>query len=88
MLLVAYALSGTTQIAPGEVGVVRRFGKWVKVNGQVVVHRPGLLFALPQPFDRVDKIPVKQERIVEIRLLPVESTGIGRCRVESEAVTI
>lgn len=73
MLLVAYALSGTTQIAPGEVGLIQRFGRWVKVNDQVVVHRPGLLFALPRPFDRVEKIPVKQERIVEIRLLPVES---------------
>jgi len=73
MLLVAYAFSGTTQIAPGEVGLIQRFGRWVKINDHVVIHRPGLLFALPRPFDRVEKIPVKQERIVEIRLLPVES---------------
>lgn len=73
MLLVAWAFSGTTQIDPGEVGLIQRFGRWVKVNDQVVIYRPGLLFALPRPFDRVEKILVKQERTVEIRLLPDES---------------
>lgn len=73
ILLVAWACSGTTQIDPGEVGLIQRFGRWVKVNDQVVVHRPGLLFALPRPFDRVEKILVKQERVIEINLLPVES---------------
>ena len=72
-LIVAYGLSGVTEILPGEVGLIRRLGRWTEANGQVTVHRPGLLFALPQPFDTVVKVPVKQERIVEINLLPVNA---------------
>ncbi len=76
-LIIAYGLSGVTEILPGEVGLIRRLGRWTEVNGQVTVHRPGLLFALPQPFDTVVKVPIKQERVVEINLLPADAPQDG-----------
>ncbi len=83
-LIVAYGLSGVTEILPGEVGLIRRLGRWTEANGQVTVHRPGLLFALPQPFDTVVKVPVKQERIVEINLLPADAEQDGETDEETD----
>lgn len=82
-LIFAYGLSGVTEILPGEVGLIRRLGRWTEANGQVTVHRPGLVFALPQPFDTVVKVPIKQERIVEINLLPADAPEDGEADEET-----
>ena len=48
-------------ISPNEVGLVLRFGKLTRS-----IHPPGLLFALPAPFDEVIRVPIKS--VQEIRL--------------------
>jgi modulator of FtsH protease HflK len=52
--VVLYLCSGITVVGPNEVGLVLRCGK---IAGWV--HPPGLLLALPPPFDEVIKVPVK-----------------------------
>ncbi len=53
---VGYGLTGVTQIRPGEVGVVRRFGRVVDQPG------PGLYLGFPYGIDRVDRVLVDRVR--------------------------
>src|SRR5437660_12774665 len=62
--LIAYLLTGLTQIRPGERAVVRRFGKVVNKTG------PGLLVGLPYGMDRVDRVPVDLVRRVRVGFQP------------------
>jgi P-type Cu+ transporter len=71
ILLVAtagYAASGVTTIGPGEVGVVKRFGRPAADLG------PGLHIRWPEPVESVVKVRPAQVRTVEIgfRSLPGE----------------
>jgi membrane protease subunit HflK len=62
--LVAYLLTGLTQVRPEERGVVRRFG-------QVVAHPgPGLWIGLPWGIDRVDRVPVRTVRQLTVGYNP------------------
>ena len=54
LLVLIYLASGCTIVSPNEVGVVLRFGK---IQSQIFP--PGLLLALPPPFDEVIKVPIK-----------------------------
>lgn len=56
-LVALYLGSGITRVAPHEVALVYRLGAL-----QPGVHAPGLVFALPAPFDRVVKIPVRTQQ--------------------------
>ncbi|MGA1823690.1 MAG: FtsH protease activity modulator HflK [bacterium] len=56
-----YLLSGFYRIKPYEIGLLRKFGK--TVNDHVP---PGLHYALPSPFYRIDKIKVKERKRVAI----------------------
>jgi membrane protease subunit HflK len=49
-----YLASGITVVGPNESGLIVRFGKL-----QPGIHAPGLLFALPEPFDLVVKVPTR-----------------------------
>lgn len=60
-LFIAYLLSATILVQPGEVALVLRFGKLHGATREEQVRRPGLLFALPFPIDRVIRVPVKEE---------------------------
>jgi len=60
LLAVLYLLTGVTQIRPGELAVVRRFGKVVAEWG------PGLHVGLPWGMDRVDRVPVDLVRRVSV----------------------
>jgi membrane protease subunit HflK len=62
LLLVAYLLTGVTQVRPGERAVVRRFGRVADVP------RPGLYVGLPWGMDRVDRVPADFVRRVEVGL--------------------
>jgi len=62
--LLAYLLTGFTQVRPGERAVVRRFGKVVDISG------PGLLVGLPYGMDRVDRVPVDLVRRVRVGFQP------------------
>ncbi|MBS0260322.1 MAG: hypothetical protein JSS02_00080 [Planctomycetes bacterium] len=66
LLLVVFLGSGITIVAPGEVAIVRRLGKWIRHDGAVAVNLPGLLFAWPEPIDEVVRLPIKQEQVVPI----------------------
>ena len=57
----AYALTGVTQVRPGERAVVRRFGRVLPDKPQ-----PGLFIGLPWGMDRVDRIPVDRVQSVVV----------------------
>lgn len=67
LLLAAYLLTGVVQVRPGELAVVRRFGRVVDTPG------PGLWIGLPWGFDRVDRVPVDQVRRVPVGYQPDQS---------------
>jgi membrane protease subunit HflK len=58
VLLALYFMSGTYSVANNEVAIHQRFGKIINPNV-----RPGIHYALPWPFDRVNKVPTRVERI-------------------------
>ncbi|MEM9446372.1 MAG: FtsH protease activity modulator HflK [Verrucomicrobiota bacterium] len=59
--VMVYLTSGITVVEPDETALVFRFGKM-----QEQIHHSGLLLTLPEPIDRVAKIPT--EKIHEIAL--------------------
>jgi membrane protease subunit HflK len=60
LLLAAYAVTGVFQVQPGEVAVVRRFGRALPERSQ-----PGLHLGLPWGMDRVDRVAVDRlQRVV------------------------
>jgi membrane protease subunit HflK len=60
LLLVIWLLSGIYIVRPGEEGVVRRFGKVVRIT------EPGPHYKLPSPIEKVDKPKIQQVRRIEI----------------------
>lgn len=71
VLLAVYLTSGITVIQPGETGLLLRFGKLLPMS-----HGPGLLLALPEPFDEVVRIPtqtVQEIALEDWQALPPES---------------
>jgi len=68
-VVVLYFLSGIYIVRPDEQGVVRRFGRAVRVT------EPGPHYHLPRPIEKVDKVKVKQVRRIEIGFRTV-STGM------------
>jgi membrane protease subunit HflK len=56
-LALIYLLSGVTLVGPGHAGLVYRFGRLLPE-----VRDPGLLLALPRPFDRVVTLNVAEQR--------------------------
>ena len=53
-LVLLYLFSGVYSISSNEVGILQRFGKVIGDRIQSGIH-----FALPLPFDRVTKVPVR-----------------------------
>jgi membrane protease subunit HflK len=64
LVSLGYLLTGVTQVRPGEIAVVRRFGRVVEQP------RPGLYIGLPYGMDRVDRVPVDLVRRVRIGYQP------------------
>jgi modulator of FtsH protease HflK len=64
-----YAVSGITVIRPDEVAVVERWGRLVGDTAATRQHGPGLLFALPRPFDQVVRVKTKYVQELPIRTL-------------------
>lgn len=69
LVFIGYCFSGLTIINPDEIGLILRMGKLNGMTRLDQIHNPGWLLALPQPFDEVLKIPVKQILEVKIREL-------------------
>ncbi len=72
--VVVWLLSGIYIVRPDEQGVVRRFGKAVRVT------EPGPHYHLPQPIETVDKVKVKQVRRIEIGFRTISSGTSARYR--------
>lgn len=88
VLAVAYAASGVTLVQPNEVAVLYRFGALVG-EGAGAVHPPGLMFALPRPVDRVERVPVATIFESELRDLHFTETDVssGESKVTRYLVT-
>jgi len=76
--VVVWLLSGIYIVRPDEQGVVRRFGKAIRVT------QPGPNYHLPQPIERVDKVKVKKVRRVEIGFRTVSTGQPARYRFMPE----
>jgi membrane protease subunit HflK len=61
LLALSYALTGVTQVQPGERAVVRRLGRVLEEQPG-----PGLWFGLPWDIDVVDRVPIERVRRVEV----------------------
>ncbi len=68
-VVLLWFLSGIYIVRPDEQGVVRMFGKAVRVT------QPGPHYHLPNPIEKVDKVKVKKVRRIEIGFRTV-STGM------------
>lgn len=68
LLFVLYALSGITTVKADENALVLRFGR-LAGSGDAAIHRPGLLFALPKPFDEVVRVNVRKISEAEVLAL-------------------
>jgi Cu+-exporting ATPase len=66
----AYAASGFTQVGPGEVGVVKRFGRAVADLG------PGLHVRWPYPAETVVKVRPAEVRTVEVGFRTATGEGL------------
>jgi membrane protease subunit HflK len=60
LLIILWLASGIFIIGPDEQGVVRRFGKAIRIA------EPGPNYHLPVPIEQADKVKVKQVRRIEI----------------------
>ncbi|BCU78032.1 protease modulator HflK [Luteolibacter sp. LG18] len=61
-LAVFYLCSGITRVAPNEDALIYRLGRL-----QPEVHPPGLLFALPEPIDRVVRVSSRTQHELFLR---------------------
>lgn len=66
-VVVLWFLSGVYIVRPDEQGVVRMFGKAVRVT------QPGPHYHLPSPIEKVDKVKVKKVRRIEIGFRTISS---------------
>ena len=71
VIVLAYLATGVAQVGPEERAVVRRFGRVVARPG------PGLWVGLPWGIDRVERVPVRTARQLEVGFAPdaVEDAG-------------
>jgi len=78
ILLTLWLLSGIYIVRQGEQGVVRRFGKAVKIT------EPGPHYRLPWPIEKVDKPKVQQVRRIEIGFETISPGPPARYRFHEE----
>lgn len=72
ILIVAYLSTGIFVVAPDEQGVVRRFGKFVRIES------PGLNYHLPYPLETVVTPAVTQVKRIEIGFRSIVTGQITR----------
>ena len=71
IVIVAYLSSGIFVVAPDEQGVIRRFGKFVRIES------PGLNYHLPYPLETVVTPAVTQVKRIEIGFQDRKSTRLN-----------
>ena len=83
VLILLWFASGFYMVGPGEVGVVRLFGKEVRKA------EPGLRYRLPFPIERVDVVNVERVRRAEIGVRGTERGGsVLQQRVAEESLML
>jgi membrane protease subunit HflK len=83
LLAALYLLSGIYVVRANEQAVVRRFGR-------VVADRvpPGPHYRLPFPIDRVDRLKVREQKVIRVGFDGPDSVlGVRPARVQTEFVT-
>lgn len=80
LLAVVYFASGVYFVQPDERGVVRWFGRVPQAYRKVP---PGLHYALPRPFCRVDRPKTTEVRRVYVGLMPEQREAIARGGLEA-----
>lgn len=80
--IAGYFISGIYQVEPSEVGLVKRFGKYVKMAG------PGIHYHLPYPFETVTRKDVLTLRKIEIGFRTVSTTPLAFREVEEESLML
>jgi len=75
-LLVLYAVSGITIVQPDEVAVVYRWGAIRNAGTAQAIAKPGMLLALPKPFERVHRIPV--QKVFEQKVEGLHFRAVGQ----------
>jgi membrane protease subunit HflK len=78
ILLAIWLLSGIYIVGPDEQGVVRRFGRVVRIT------EPGPHYRLPIPIEKVDKPKIQQARRIEIGFETVSPGPPARYRFHPE----
>jgi len=78
ILLLLWLLSGIYIVGPDEQGVVRRFGKVVRIT------EPGPHYRLPRPIEKVDKPKIQQVRRIEIGFETVSPGPPARYQFHTE----
>ena len=78
ILLVLWLASGIYIVGPDEQGVVRRFGKVVRIT------EPGPHYCLPRPIEKVDKPKIQQARRIEIGFETISPGPPARYRFHEE----
>lgn len=71
ILLLLYAISGIRTIQPQEQALLMRFGQL-----QPKVHGPGLLFGLPEPFDKVLRFETGKDLALPLDRWALDTTKI------------
>ena len=77
---ITWALSGLTVIQGDEVGLLLRNGRLHRATDGSAARPPGLLFALPRPFDEVLRLPIKRVFETELNDLHFAQTEDKRTR--------
>ena len=72
--LVIWLASGIFMVGPDEQGVIRRWGKYVRIVG------PGLNYHLPSPIEKVSKPKITQVKRVEIGFRTIDPGPPARYR--------
>jgi membrane protease subunit HflK len=76
LLFGLYLASGMTIVQPDEVAVVYRFGNLRNAGTAQAVAQPGMLLALPKPFERVERIPV--QKVFEQKVEGLHFRAVGQ----------
>ena len=75
-LLALYTVSGITIVQPDEVAVVYRWGAIRNAGTAQAIAKPGMLLALPKPFERVHRIPV--QKVFEQKIDGLHFRAVGQ----------
>ncbi len=76
LLFGLYLASGITIVQPDEVALVYRFGTLRNAGTAQAVAQPGMLLALPKPFERVQRIPV--QKVFEQKVEGLHFRAVGQ----------